>query len=71
MKVFKHKTGLSVELICIANEKATDKREVQAVYKVLLSGEFFTENLNTFYKEFDPIDTMSIDEQLDGIDFIA
>lgn len=64
MNLYKHKTGLSVDLIAIANEKVDD-RPTLAVYKVLLSGEVFTLDIDQFNKEFDHVDNFGLCQELE------
>lgn len=69
--LYKHKSGIAVELIAIANSTADDGRPITAVYRVLKTNECFTENANTFSEEFVAISDLEVDEQLKGINFVA
>ena len=49
--LYKHKSGLTVDVIAIANSTATDGRQILIVYQVLKSGEVFTETAMQFTEE--------------------
>lgn len=61
--LYRHESGISVELIAVANRTATDGREILVVYKVCKSNEIFTENADIFFKEYTLIKNED-DEQL-------
>ena len=69
--LYKHKSGLTVNVIAIANSTAVDGRPILMVYQVLKSGEVFTETAMKFTEEYTPISDVDADVQLQGIDFIA
>lgn len=69
--LYKHKSGLTVDVIAIANTTATDGRPILMVYQVLKSGEVFTETAMQFTEDYTPISDVEADTQLQGIDFIA
>lgn len=71
MNLYKHKSGLTVDVIAIANTTSDDGREILMVYNVLKTGEVFTETAMKFTEEFTPINDIESDSQLQGIDFIA